>query len=259
MGSGPARPVGMVMPAFEQAVFTYANIGVLLIVSFVAFRYARASRSAVPVALLAGGGLAVLFEPIVDVLGLCHFPEVGSWPLLRSFGVTVPLYTLPTFAWYVGGQALICLMALDRGLGRYGLVKLWVCFAVVNALLEIPGIKLGVFTYYGPQPLQVMGFPLWWSFCNALGPILSAAAVHTFRNAFVGWRAVFAVLIVPMAHATANAAVGWPVWLALNSGYGRELTSPAALVALGFAGLALFLVSQLVTTEAAQTHRHIPV
>jgi hypothetical protein len=209
-------------------------------------------------AMLVGGGLAVAFEPVVDVLGLCHFPELGSWALFSAFGVTVPAYTLPTFAWYVGGQALLCLIAFDRGITRTGIVKLWASFAAVNALLEIPGIQLGVFTYYGPQLFQLFGFPLWWSFCNALSPILAASLIYKERHLFVGRRALLVVLIGPMAHAIANTAIAWPVWLALNSGDGYALTYPAALASLGLAGFALYLIGHVVASDAAtkRTQKH---
>jgi hypothetical protein len=243
-------PVHMVMPHGAQAVFTIANVIPLAVVAIVAFRYARAHRTALPFCLLAGGLASVLLEPIVDVLGLCWFPANGQWTAFQAFDVSIPLYMLPVYAWFVGGQAFLLYWWLQRGVTKRQLFLIWVGIALVNAAVEIPGLWIRVYTYYGDQPFSVLRFPLWWTFCNTLMPMMAAAFAYKLAPVLRGWRLALLIPLVPMSDGLANGAVSWPTWLALNSGHGYGLTYPAAVVSLGLSAIAVYVLSMVVATDS---------
>jgi hypothetical protein len=243
-------PIHMVMPGGAQAVFTFANIVPLLVIAIVAVRYARAHRTAVPFCLLVGGLASVLLEPIVDVLGLCWFPSHGQWTAFRAFGVSIPLYMVPVYAWFVGGQAFLLYWWFQRGVTKRQLFLIWGGIALVNAAVEIPGLWIHVYAYYGAHPFTVLRFPLWWVFCNTLMPMTAATFAYKLAPVLRGWRLALLVPLVPMSDGLANGAVSWPTWLALNSGHGYGLTYPAAIVSLGLSAIAVYILSMIVATDS---------
>lgn len=245
----PARPANMVMPETAQAIFTFGNVVPLTIILIIAIQYARLHSTPLPFYLLIGGATAVLIEPIVDVLGLVYFPHEGSWGVFRAFDVTIPAFLLPVYAWYVGGQAFLTYRVIEKGVSTRDLFRIWLVLAVVNGILETPGLLMGVYTYYGAQPFQLLGFPWWWTFCNALMPIAVAALAYRLRPFLSGWRLALLVPLVPMTDGLVNGAVSWPTWLALNSGIGYAITYPAAILSFLLAVLFLFTIACAVAND----------
>jgi hypothetical protein len=238
-----------------------ANTLVCVIAFGYAERHRRRSRSAVGFLLLLAGAATVINEPVVDVLGLCWFAKQGSIGLFTAWGVTIPAFMLPVYCWYVGGQALFVFGAMQAGITAGRLYRLYGIFALVNVALELPGLNMGIYAYYGNQPFEVLGFPLWWPICNALMPIVMAALVHVLLPYLRGMSLLLVILLGPMAAGMTNGAIGIPVWVALNSSAPAWVGYCAALVSL-LLGLTLaFLLARLVTfagrTPFSSTSRYL--
>jgi len=144
----------------------------------------------------------------------------------------------------------------ERGIDQAGVFRLWAIFGVINVVLETPGLLGGVYTYYGAQPFNFWGFPLWWSVVNPLMPIVAGALITSLRPELGSGRKLAVVIpLVPMADGIANAATAWPLWVALNSGIGYAVTYPAALATLGLTLLSLWVVALAVARPAEQKAR----
>ena len=205
---------------------------------------------------LVGGTLAAAFEPIVDVLGLVYFPDPGGATAFTFLDRPMPWLIVFVYAWYVGGQAYVAYRFFERGVDRAGVFRLWATFAVVNAVLETPGLLGGVYTYYGAQPFNFWGFPLWWSFVNPLMPIVGGALIVAAEGELAPpWNVLAVVALVPMADGIANGATAWPVWIALGSGIGYAATYPAAIATLGLVLLSLWVVSIAVARPVEHSAR----
>jgi hypothetical protein len=248
----PAQPADFPMPQTAQMIFTYGNIVPLLLIGILAFRYAQRNRTMLPFQLLLGGLICMFIEPVVDVLGLCYFPHQGSWAAFRAFNVTIPLYMVPVYMWFVGGQAFLVYQMLERGMTRSQIFRIWLTLALVNGALETPGLLIGVYTYYGDQPFQFLGLPWWWTFGNALMPITAAVLVFKLRPYLTGYKSLLIIPLVPMADGLTNGAIGWPTWLALNSGLGYAATYPAAIISFGFAWIATYVLAIVVDPPKPQ-------
>jgi len=244
-------PVDMMMPEGPQRAFILGNVLVCVLAAIAAERYRRRSGSAVGFLLLLAGAATVVNEPVVDILGLCWFADQGAIPLFKAWGVTIPAFMLPVYCWYVGGQALLAYVQIERGVTSAQLFRLYGLFALVNVLLEVPGLNLGIYAYYGRQPFELLRFPLWWAICNALMPIVMAALVVRLLPHLTGWRRLLIVLLGPMAAGMTNGAIGIPVWVALNSGAPLWGTSVAGLISLCLGLTLAFLVSRIVAVEAS--------
>jgi hypothetical protein len=246
----PVPPMEMVMPALPQTIFIIANLAICGAALAYAEYHRRCSGSAEGFLFLLAGAATVINEPVVDVLGLCWFADRGSIGLFRAWGVTIPIFMLPVYCWYVGGQALLAFIAIGAGLTTQRLFRLYAIFAAVNVALELPGLHMGIYAYYGNQPFEAFGFPFWWPVCNALMPIVMATLVFKLLPYLPGFRGVLVILLGPMAAGMTNGAIAIPVWVALNSGAPLWGTSLAALLSLCLGLTLAFLVTRIVAVDA---------
>lgn len=239
----PAPPTDMVMSPWYDPIL-YLNWVVLALVALWIVREARSSRSLVPILILAGAALSCLQECIFDVMVLVWWPQVGPAPLYRFLNISVPVWMLAAYPWYIGGQGYWMYKQLQKGMTTAQIWKLYFFAWAANLFLEIPPLQIGsIYTYYGDQPLQLLGFPVWMAMTNSLMPILMAAMLYALRDILTGARAFLIVPLVPMAVGAAQITAGWPIWLALNSGKGYAATVPAAFVTLAMSLMIVYLVS----------------
>lgn len=239
----PSGPVGMVMSPHYNLILLINFIVLAAVMAWI-IKEARATRSFTPVLLMIGAGLASMSECIYDVMVLVQWADYGHTPLYRIFNLSVPIWMIAAYPWFIGGMGYWVYKQLKQGMTSAQLWKLYFFAWGANLFLEVPALQLGnIYTYYGNQPFQILGFPLWMAWTNALMPILLGTVVYACENALLGARSVLIIFLVPMATGTAQIAVGWPIWLALNSGAGYGVTHAAALVTLGFSLMIAYLVS----------------
>lgn len=250
-------PEGLVMNDFWQPVMTFGQVLPVILVVALTLRRWLPGEPVLAVACLVGGGLASFIEPMVDHLGLVWFAPEGMWEMFRTFGRPMPWFILPCYVWYIGGQAILTLHLLRRGLSRRGLFALYGAYMLTNVAMEIPAIAAGIYAYYGPQPFEVAGLPVWFQFINASSPIVAAAVIHRI-GARRGWHPLMAMAVVPCSHVLANAVAAWPTWSALNSTSSLAVVYATAVVTIGLALLLVHLVSLTVTTPPSPAGAGVP-
>lgn len=246
----PLPPKDLTMPAGAETLFLIMA-GVLLAVAVaVGIRRLISHRDPLLLYLLLGGAITSLFEPIVDILGLMYIPEKGADTVFTFFNRGQPLFVVIAYAGYIGGLAYVAYRYLQRGATPMRVLGLWGVFAVANIGFETPAVLLHVYTYYGNQPLDPWGFPLWWAFVNPLTSIIAGALVVRLHPPLKQRNALWAAtLLVPMACGISNGATAAPMWLTLN---GTDLPGYATWIASGITlGLALF-VAWIIGTLLAQ-------
>ena len=251
-------PVALVMPPDAQLWMNILNWGFVAVVLIFALNHWRRNGSTIGIWFLLGGALVTLNEPIVDILGKCWFPAIGSWVFIKAWGVSVPIHMVPVYMWYVGGQAFLSYRLYEKGITQRRVFGLYALFGVMNILLEVPGLNLAapMYSYFGNQPLVFMKFPLWWMFCNALMPMMMAGVVFHFDALLQGTRRVLVVPIAWMAAAATNALVAAPIWVALNAEASTmALALAASVVSLGMGLLVCYGLSVTVATDAPRLGR----
>lgn len=248
----PQPNTDLTMPATAQTLFL-ALAGVLLAVGLViGIRNLIRDRDPVLLYCLLGGAFASLLEPFVGLLGLMYIPQKGADVVFTFFGRGMPLFVPIAYAGYIGGLAYVAYRYFQGGISATRILRIWAVFVVANIGFETPAVLLHVYSYYGNQPLNPWGFPLWWGFVNSLTSIVAAVVlVHLYqplrqRNALVA-----TALLVPMAWGISNGSTAPPMWLALNS----DLPGYVPWIASGITlGLALFVVWILGTLLAHPAH-----
>jgi hypothetical protein len=228
------------MPKTAEWLFTAALLAMTCIALVIAVRQLVVRKDPLLLYCVIGGALGALFEPIVDVLGQCFLKQHGAIGTYTYLGRTIPLYLLFAYPWYNGGLAYLYFRLMQRGVATRTLFALWAATGVADVLEETPGILAHTYLYYGKQPFDIWGFPLWWAFVNPLMPLLAGALIYRLRpHVGGGWRLLGIIPLIPMAGAMANAATATPTWITLNLTH----TSYAWTYLGGFATLALALYS----------------
>ena len=176
-------------------------------------------RTWVPVLLFVGGFVGALVEPIACTLGLVQYPTFHNQIVaLEAFNHPIPLFVVLSYGIELGIGALALWMLLEGGGGGRAVLQVWVAIILIDTMLESPAIWLHVFRYYGHQPFDFWGFPLWWAPIDAaigLAPALAAylapPASHRPRNA------AYLLLLFPISGAVVYAGAGWPVFVLMNT------------------------------------------
>ena len=249
-GTTSRPPADMVIPFMEQLIFTIATQ--IPFVIFFGYAIRNVLRKADPTALFfgIGGFFASAFEPIVDVLGFCFFPREGNWVAFEWLGRPIPAFVPATYGWFVGGMGYWCWSILrDPKTTQRDFWWLWVKFFIINLILEYPPLYFGIYTYFGYQPLEVFGFPLWFPAVNATTPLVAGSLVNLLEPHLKGFKKASIITISATAYGLANAAFGFPVWIALSTDLGYLVTHiGASLTALLLCVGVWILSLQLVDT-----------
>lgn len=154
-------PWDAVMPAGPQTILIALSVLVAaLSIWFVSAEHKR-RNDWVPVFAFVGGGLAVFYEPLGDILVSVLYPIHGQIGWIDVMGRKVPLFIGVLYFWYMSVPAIYFLRQLEHGLSA---ATLWRNYALVIAIaigIEIFGVSLDAWVYYGSQPYVVFGVPLW--------------------------------------------------------------------------------------------------
>lgn len=247
----PAHPTTP-MPFVPEMIFTvFLGIPVLVGVVF-AIKHLLTGRGPLLAFCLIGGGIACLFEPIVDTLGLCYIRQGAVTTTFSSMGRDFPLFINFVYIWYVGGLAYLAFRIYQTGVTRKAVFQLYLIDVFINIWLESPGVLMGAYEYYGPQPLNFWGLPLWWVCVNPLMPMTAGALIYRMSPHLPGWRLALVIAFIPMSDGIANGAAAWPVWTALNLNASLWVTHFAWLVTLGLALTAVWILSFVVAKPEDQ-------
>ena len=245
----PQPPVDGLMPHTAELVFNIFIFIPLGIALAIALRHLVKGKGPLLLYCIAGGALAAFFEPVVDVLGLVYLKELGATGTFTVLGRTMPLYICFVYPWYVGGMGFLAHRLFQRGITMKQLFGLWAVVGFVDVFLELPGIVADTYSYYGHQPFDVFGFPLWWAFVNPVMPMVAGALIFKLKPHFGDspWRLLAVIPLIPMADGIANGAAAWPMWVALNQpDVSYVWTYAAAVVTLALSLYCVWIVGLVV-------------
>ncbi len=252
----PQPPVDAVMPKTAETIFNvfiFIPLGVALAL---ALRKLVKGQGPLLLYCILGGALAASFEPVVDVLGLVFLKERGALGTFTILDRTMPLYICFVYPWYVGGLGYLAYKLFKRGVTMRDLLLLWAADFLVDVVLESPGILAGTYLYYGHQPFNIWGFPLWWGFVNPVMPMVAGALIfHIHPHLNAPWKLPAVIACIPMADGIANGATAWPMWAALNQAdVSYVWTYLASFVTLGLALFSVWIIGLSVVGRGELAH-----
>lgn len=233
-----------VMPAAAETMFTFVT-GIPMVIVFV-IGVVHVVKGKGPLLLLCflGGLLAASAEPVVDTLSGLYFPYSGQNTAFSNFGRPIPWALVFAYPWYVGGQGYLAYQQFAKRVSGKRIWQMWGLFAVTNALVETPGVLTGFHVYYGNQPLNFWGFPLWAAAVQSIMPMVVGALIYLLRSQ-VGdsWRLLFVIPLVPMADGLVNGGLDLPMWTTLGNDMSLGANYLGAALTIGMAALAVWLLT----------------
>ena len=217
--SGLPVPPPLPTNTMLNAVFTVVLIVAVAAILLYTLRLRVTERSWMPFLLVVGGGIAAVAEPIAAVNGLVRYPDRDQqWISVEAYGHPVPWLVPLSYVLEVGVGALLVYRALCAGHGGPALLRVWVRIAVFDMVTETPSIWLNVYRYYGHQPFDFWGFPLWWAPLDASICLLPALAGYfMLGRPRRWWHAPGLLVLFPSSQAVVYVGTGWPTLLLLNT------------------------------------------
>jgi len=196
-----------------NASFTIGAAIPLLIGLFLAVRIYRAEGSPVGFICIVGGAVASLVEPLVTYVGFVHYPPQGQWTVFSGFGESIPLFLTLAYSAEIGLGSFAVWRLLGRGGGPRAVMRVWWLVMLADVLLETPALKLNVFYYYGPRPLNFFGFPLYWAPLDATLGLLPGVLLYLFQRR--EWRIgdyLLVIALYPTNVMLVYLGAGWPIF-----------------------------------------------
>lgn len=235
-------------PTWQWVVFAGAGAAwlTLAVAGFVMWR-----RGGTPVLLLAliGGAIATLLEPMYDLMTRLYMFERGAHILFTIGGRGMQLWAPLGYGVYIGATVFVFQrLAADPSTTRERFWRTVVMVMCLNLLIEIPATRMDLYVYYGPQPFNLTGFPLYWLFSNIAGAAAAGVLLGRVPELASGTRALGIVLLVPSFFIAGEVFVQWPAFAAVSaSGTGWLLSYAGALVAVGIGVVVLRTLATLST------------
>jgi hypothetical protein len=243
-------PLLNAVPAGAENIALGALAAILALVVATMMLRARADERGTVLLCLIGGALAVVFDAQFSVLTLRWFPAIDSSVLYASSGRVVPVFWLLFQAAYVGGG--VAWLITGKRAATAAQLDAWNAVWLLllsRLLLEIGGVNLGLWSYYGWQPFSVFGVPLWMPVLSAVAVV---AAARFVQFSLTTHHRATLLIGVPLSYSIAVSMQAWPIMLALNHRDGNVVWASAAMVgAVILAGILVETLRRLPTVHGS--------
>lgn len=217
----------------DFVIYTVLMAGLTLAVLLWWWRSNERSRGIALPLLLAGGAIAVICEPAFDNLVLFWYPPHQQLEAFHAFGRTIPICVVIGYAWFCGGLPYLAARLMQRGLTARGI---WL---LAGAVYVIDFVAIGLTSwlkiagFYGGQPFNVAGYPLWWGAVDTANVVFGGALVCYLLPRLQGARRLYLLLVPTWVTGATAVAVAGPVSIALNSRWSMAGKSIGALITIG--------------------------
>lgn len=191
-------------------------------------------KTTVPVGILLGAAACVYPESVDNYLAGCFWSTSHDHDKLLYFLMGREFDYYVTIMWWTFGAILgyIFYTGLQRNLTTGGL---WIAFAL-SGLADIVIEELllrygGIYTYFGHQPLVLLGyFPWWWLFVNVSALYLSMAITYRLREWLNGWKSVFIVALMPLCYIGGFSFAALPTIYVIQGDFSPLVTQLAGIL-----------------------------
>lgn len=225
-------PAGFEAGATVGWLFTLWAGGAVVVLIPWAIRRWRKRNDYVPLLVLVGALGTATVEPIIDHMSHLWWATDLPGPFLKAFGLDIPALMPPCYAVFVMSSYWVY-TRLQRGSGYRDVFLMWATISVGDVVLEVPGVQLGAFRYYGDQPFEFLGFPPHVAWTNGTAFLLIGAILQVLLPRTTGWERAAVAFAAPAFGFTAGwAATAWPVWVGLNSSASNAVLHVCAVGAL---------------------------
>jgi len=228
-------PRAMVMPAAWQEGVLILAASISAICVMAALQHLLVKRDPLLFFCLVGGAAAAMLEPITNVFGQAYHPEIGQIVGFNALGREIPLHIALIYPWYFGLFSWTTIRAMDNGMSRAGYWKLFLGTVIFAFGVEIVPVQVGLWKYYGNQPFNIAGMPLWWYVVNPACIVGTAAFACLCIKLRSGWRRWPLVVLIPIGAVGFHTGCSAPLYMAMNSANTVQQNIVPGLISIGFA------------------------
>lgn len=197
-----------------------------------------------PLVFLGTGLSAVLIEPVFDNTLLYWYPAVNDLAFFTAYERTLPWYVPLGYAWFFGGTAYLLQRRFEQGVTSGEVWRLFALVVCIDWLAVSICEWLSLSAFYGNQPFHLIGSPLWFSFADATGAFVLAAALHLFLPHLQGRDRLWLLLLPTFTYGGTLGSVTAPVSLALNSAWPTTLTWLAGAATMALCATAIHVTAR---------------
>ncbi|MCK9250576.1 MAG: hypothetical protein M0P31_16565 [Solirubrobacteraceae bacterium] len=241
-----------------QSLVTFALWGLTIALIVYAVYLSRRDRSPIALYLVLAVAVGSLIEPLYDIsyhLFWHAFDETGAnrqWTLFEAFHLPQPVWVMPAYVVVFAGPAIFMYKGLAKSTSTRHVFKLALITACTTAAFEILMINLELYSYWSPQTLRVLDYPIWIAFMEAAqitGFALLVALLS--RKATNHWQLLTVFVLFPANFAYSTLGAGFPGIIAINSSESPSevLMACAGLASIGLAMLELWWIGRLLVRD----------
>ena len=206
-----------------QSIVTIALWAGTIALVLYAIHLSRRDRSPIAILLVLAVAVGSLIEPLYDIsyhLFWHDFDangESAQWTLFESFDLPQPVWVMPAYVVVFAGPAIFMYQGLAKGTNLRHVFKLAAITACTTAAFEILMINLDLYSYWSPQTMRVLDYPIWIA-CMEAAQITTFAMLVAllWRKATKPVHLLAAFLIFPANFAFSTLGAGFPGIIAIN-------------------------------------------
>jgi hypothetical protein len=157
-------------------------------------------------------------------------------------GRPIPLFVVFGYTMEMGGATLVGLELLRRR-GPSSIWLFWIVNGLFMGAFELFAVHTKTYVYYGPQPLRILDWPIWWEPANSLVAVGGAVAIYALRPR--GWALFTIIPLMLMMDAGCEAASAWPVYAALWSNMSMAVRQLAGVATFGLAAAGVWVAVRI--------------
>lgn len=242
-----------VHPAPQPAGTIFLVGTILIIAALLAWWHLSNERRergfALPLVFIGTGISALLIEPIFDNTLLYWYPPLNELAVITAYERTIPWYVPLGYAWFFGGTAYLLQRLFARGVST---AQIWGLFAgaVFTDWLAVSICEwLSLSAFYGNQPYHFFGSPIWFSFADATGAFVLAAALQAFLPHLNGAQRLWLLILPTFTYGGTLGSVTAPIALALNSAWSTPTVWIAGTATMGMCCIAVYAITRFAARE----------
>jgi hypothetical protein len=202
--------------------------------------------------ILIGGLISSLLEPTLDNMVLFGWPHNVLWRSLEGNGHYFPAYLPMGYVWFDGGLVYLMFRLFERGLTSRQIWTIALGFVVIDIPVNAAGHWFHFNGFYGPQPMEIFGYPFWWFGADAVLIVLGGAMLYRLIPLLKGGSLIALVAFPGVNQAAAAAAVLWPVVWALHADVPQPVRWICGAASLAIAGGLIWIVTKFAATPSGE-------
>jgi hypothetical protein len=198
---------------------TFTSIYAVGVALFVVLMIWRSRNASMVLAMILGGALTTLNEPVFDILTVVWHPIVNQNVAFTWLGRDIPVWAILGYTAYYGCMGYLTTQALIKGVTMHS-IWAW-CLVPIgfDFLIEETMLHWDLYYYFANQPLVLIKFPLYQPACNTVG-VFFAATLLFLLNPYLkqGWKWFpAAMVILPFGGAMGFIGAALPCVYAANT------------------------------------------